>query len=157
MRGVLHRVEVIEVAEELVEPVDRGQELIEIAEVVLTELARGITHGLERRRNGNRLCGNPDVRAGLADRGHARAHRNLAGNESGPPSRTTRLAVVVGEQHPLFGQLVEVRCTASHHAAMVGADVPNANVISHDNDDIGFLIRHFFLLFRVAHSKRPED
>ena len=57
VRGVLHRVEVIEVAEELVEPVDGGQELIEIAEVVLAELARGITHGLERRGNGASLCG----------------------------------------------------------------------------------------------------
>ena len=42
MRGVLHRVEVIEVAEELVEAVDGGQELVEIAQVVLAELPRGV-------------------------------------------------------------------------------------------------------------------
>ena len=44
MARVFHRVEVIEVAEELVEAVDRGQELVAIAEVVLAELARGVAH-----------------------------------------------------------------------------------------------------------------
>jgi len=39
MTGVFHRVQVIEIAEELVEPVHRGQELVAIAEVVLAELA----------------------------------------------------------------------------------------------------------------------
>jgi hypothetical protein len=35
-------IEVVQVAEELVEAVDRGQELVEIAQVVLAELARGV-------------------------------------------------------------------------------------------------------------------
>ena len=48
MRRVFHRVEVIEVAEELVEPMDSGQKLIEIAEVILTELASGVALRLER-------------------------------------------------------------------------------------------------------------
>ena len=45
VRRVFHGVEVIEVAEELVEAVDGGQELVEIAEVVLAELARDVAHG----------------------------------------------------------------------------------------------------------------
>jgi len=40
MRWVLHRIEVIQVAEKLVEPMDGGQELIPIAKVILAELAR---------------------------------------------------------------------------------------------------------------------
>ena len=44
VRGVLHRVEVIQVAEEFVEAVDGRQELVEIAEVVLAELAGGVSH-----------------------------------------------------------------------------------------------------------------
>jgi hypothetical protein len=39
MAGVFHRVEVIEIAEELIEAVRRRQELIEVAQVVLAELA----------------------------------------------------------------------------------------------------------------------
>ena len=48
MRGVFHRVEVIEIAEELVEAVDRGQELVAVAQVVLAELAGGVALRLER-------------------------------------------------------------------------------------------------------------
>ena len=48
MRRVFHRVEVIEVAEEFVEPMDSGQEFIEIAEVILAELASGVALRFER-------------------------------------------------------------------------------------------------------------
>ncbi len=49
--GVFHRVEVVEVAEELVEAVDGRQELVEVAQVVLAELTGGVAHGLQRRRD----------------------------------------------------------------------------------------------------------
>jgi hypothetical protein len=39
---------VVEVAEELVEPVDRRQVLVEVSEVVLAELAGGIAERLEQ-------------------------------------------------------------------------------------------------------------
>ena len=48
MRRVFHRVEVIEVAEELVEAVDGRQELVAVAEVVLAELAGGVALRFER-------------------------------------------------------------------------------------------------------------
>src|SRR6476659_9016603 len=41
MAGIFHRVEVIEIAEELVEAVHRRQELVLVAEMVLAELAGG--------------------------------------------------------------------------------------------------------------------
>ena len=45
MAGVFHRVEVIEIAEELVEAVHRRQELVLVAKMVLAELAGGVAHG----------------------------------------------------------------------------------------------------------------
>ena len=45
MAGIFHRIEVIEIAEELVEAVHRRQELVLVAKVVLAELAGGIAHG----------------------------------------------------------------------------------------------------------------
>ena len=138
MRGVLHRVEVVQVAEELVEPVDGGQELVEVAEVVLAELPRGVAQVLERRGDRAGLGGQPDLGPGLADRGHAGADRQLAGDERRAARRATRLGVVVGEQHALLGELVEVRRPPGHHAAVVGADVPDADVVAHDDDDVGF-------------------
>ena len=44
MRRVFHRIEVIQVAEELIEAVDGRQELVEIAQVVFAELAGGVAH-----------------------------------------------------------------------------------------------------------------
>ena len=137
VRGILHRVEVIEVAEELVEAVDGGQELVEIAEVVLAELAGGIAHVLQRRRDGHRFRRQADRGARLTDRGHAGADRKLAGDEGRPARRAARFGIVVGEEHAFGGELVEVRRAARHHAAMVGADVPDADVVTHDDDDVG--------------------
>ena len=54
VRGILHRVQVIEVAEELVEPMHRGEEFVEVAQMVLAELPGGVAHGLERRGNRRR-------------------------------------------------------------------------------------------------------
>ena len=45
MTGVLHCIEVIEIPVELIEAVQRRQELIEVAQMVLAELAGGVTHG----------------------------------------------------------------------------------------------------------------
>src|SRR6476646_3391328 len=40
--GVLHRIEVIEVAKEFIEAVHGRQELVEVAEVVLAKMTRGV-------------------------------------------------------------------------------------------------------------------
>ena len=140
MARVLHRVEVIEVAEELVEAVHRGQELVQIAQVVLPELAGRVAHGLERCGDGRRLRGHADRRAGLADGGHPRADWQLAGDEVRPPRRAARLGVVVGEAHPLGREPVEVGCPPPHDALVVGADIEPADVVTHDHDDIGLLL-----------------
>ena len=44
MERVFHRVQMIEVAEKLVEPMEGGQEFILVAQVVLAELAGGVAH-----------------------------------------------------------------------------------------------------------------
>ncbi len=81
--------------------------------------------------------GQPVGRARLADRGHAGADRQLAGDEVRATRRAARLGVVVGEQHAFLGELVEVRRPPGHHAAVVSADVPDADVVAHDDDDVG--------------------
>ena len=135
--GIRHGVEVVEIAEELIEAVQRRQELVEVAEVVLAELAGGIALRLERGGNGASLGRHADVGAGLADGRQPRAQGDLAGDEGGPARRAAGFGVVVGEQHALRGQLVEVRRLAGHHAAVVGADVEPADVVAHDEHDVG--------------------
>src|SRR5436190_11533140 len=97
MRRIFHCVEVIEVAEEFVEPMDSGQKLIEVAQVVLPELAGRVALRFERGSDGASLCGNPDFGTRLADRGHASANRKLTHDEVGAPRRATGLGVIVGK------------------------------------------------------------
>ena len=86
-------------------------------------------------------AGMPTVGTRLADGGQAGADRQLAGDEVGTAGRAARLGVVVGEEHALGGQPVEVRRPPGHDAAVVGADVEPADVVAHDEHDVRLLAR----------------
>src|SRR6266480_7722793 len=109
MCRIFHCVEVIEVAEEFIEAVDSGQEFIQIAEVVLPELAGRIALRFERGSDGASLCRYTDFGTRLADRGHASANRKFAHDEVCATRRATCLGVIVGEQHSLLSYIVVVR------------------------------------------------
>src|SRR6266496_4329315 len=97
MSRIFHCVEVIQVAEEFVEPVHGGQELIEIAQVIFAELARGVA--LRFKRGGNRagLSWYSNLSTRLADRGHPGADGQFAHDEVRATRRATRFRVVVSE------------------------------------------------------------
>ena len=44
---------------------------------------------------------------------------------------------MVHEHHPSLGEGVDVRRRSSHHAAVVGTDVPHADIVTPDDEDIG--------------------
>ena len=69
MARVFHRIQVIEIPKELIEAVHCWQELVQVAKVVLAELASGITHGLEHRGNGGRFVGHAQFGASLTHSG----------------------------------------------------------------------------------------
>ena len=141
MRRVFHRVEVIEVAEELVEAVDGGQELIEIAQMILAELAGLVALRFERGGNSAGLRRDADLGSRLADRRHAGADGQLAHDEVGATCGATRFRVVIGEEHAFLGHLIEGGCSAGHHAPVIGTDIPHSDVIAHDEEDVGFFVR----------------
>src|SRR5882724_4242990 len=97
MRRVFHRVEVIKISEELVEAVDGRQELIQIAEMVLAELAGSIALRFKRGSNCASLSWYADLGTRLADRGHAGTDGQLAHDEVCATCRATGLSVIVGE------------------------------------------------------------
>ena len=141
MCGIFHGVQVVQVAEEFVEAMYGRQELVEVSQVILAELSGRVAHRLER--GGDRRCfrGKADCRTSLADGGHAGADRQFAGDEVRATGGAARFGVVIGEDHALRGKFIEMRRPAGHHAAVVSTDVPNADVISHDDDDVGLLAR----------------
>src|SRR5580704_11021741 len=61
------------------------------------------------------------------------------------------LGVVIGEECSFFCDAVDVRRSAPHQAAVVGADIPHADIVGHDDQNV-----RFFLLSsngRCCHSK----
>ena len=103
-------VQVIEVAEELVEAVHRGQELVLVAQMVLAELAGRVTERLQQFRDRRVFRAEPDIGARHPDFGQAGADRVLAGDEGRAAGGAALLAVVVGERRAFVGRCG--RCSA---------------------------------------------
>ena len=137
--GLFLRVEVIEVAEELVEAVHRRQILILVAEMVLAELPRGVAERLEQLRDRRVFRAEADVGAGHADLGEAGADRVLAGDEGRASGGAALLAVIVGEGDAFVGDAVDVGRAVAHLSAAVVADIPPADVVAPENEDIRFI------------------
>ena len=105
--------------------------------MVLAELAGLVAQRLQHGGERHGLVRHADIGAGLADRRQAGAQRQLAGDEVGAAGGAARLGIVVGEAHALGGELVEVRRLAGHDALVIGADVEPADIVAHDDEDVG--------------------
>ncbi len=132
-------VEVVEVAEELVEAVDRRQMFVLVAQVVLAELPARVAVGLEERGERHHLVADPLVRAGHPDGEQTGAEGVLAEDEGRPPGGAALLGVPVGEERPFLCHGVDVGRLVAHHPLVVGADVPVADVVAPDDQDVGFV------------------
>ena len=130
-------VEMVEVAEELVEPVDRRQRLVAVADVVLAELARGVAEVLEQAADGGIELAHAHRRAREAHLGKAGANAMLAGEERRAAGGARLLAVVVEEPDALSRDAVDVGRFVAHQPVAVGADVGDADVVAEDDEDVG--------------------
>ena len=144
-------VEVIEVAEELVEAVHRRQVRVAIAQMVLAELAGGVAERLEQLGERRVFRLQPEVGARQADLEQAGPKARLAGDEGGAAGGAALLAIVVGEDQAFVGDAVDVGRLVAHHATVVVADVPVADVVAHDDQNV----RSLLLLRRER--QRPES
>ena len=109
--GFLFGVEVVEIAEELVEAVRRRQIFVPIAQMVLAELAGGVAQRLQQFRDGRVFRVETDRGSRHADLGQAGADRVLPGDEGGAPRRAALLAVVIGERRAFVARCG--RCSGS--------------------------------------------
>ena len=108
--------------------------------MVLAELAGGVAQRLEHFGNGRVFLLQADGGAGHADLGQAGADRVLPGDEAGAAGGAALLRVVVGEGHPFLRDAVDVGGPVAHHAAAEVADVPYADVVAPQDQDVGFLL-----------------
>ena len=107
---LLFGVQVIQVAVELVESVNRRQELVAVAKMVLAELAGRVTERLEQLGDRRIFLLQAQRRAGQAHLGETRPQAMLAGEERCSAGRATLLGIVVGEDHPFVWR--RGRCSA---------------------------------------------
>ena len=135
----LHRVEVVEVAPELLEAVRGRQRVGVVAEVVLAELAGVVAEVVQEL--GDRRGAGPQVgrAAGKLRRDHAGPKRVHAGEEGVATGGAALLGVVVGEECPLVADAVDVRRLADHQAAVVDRRLHVADVVAHDEEDVRLL------------------
>ena len=137
MLGLVLGVQVVERAEELVEAVRGRQVLVEVAQMVLAELAGHVALRLEQFGDGHVFLLQAFLRAGQADLEQAGAEWRLPGDEGRAAGGAALLAVPVGKHRAFLGDAVDVRRLVAHHAVIVGADVPPADVVAPDDEDVG--------------------
>ena len=129
-------VEMVEVAEELVEAVHGRQRLVAVADVVLAELAGGVAEVLEQAADRGIELAHAHRRAGEAHLGESGADAVLAGEERRAARGARLLAVVVQELDALAADAVDVRGLVAHQAVGIGADVGDADVVAPDDEDV---------------------
>ncbi len=132
----LHRIEVIQIAPELLEAV-RGRQCVGVvAKMVLAELT-GVVAEIEQELGERRGAGTQIGGAARQLRGdHAGAQRIHAGEEGIATSRAALLGVVSHEDRTFVADAIDVRRLADHQATMVDAWLHPADVIAHDEEDI---------------------
>jgi hypothetical protein len=133
-------IQMIEVAEELVEAVHGGQELVAITKMILAELPCCVALRFQQFSDGRIFGGQAFLCRGQTYFEQPGTQGTLPGDKGGAASGARLLAVIVGEDRALVGNAVDVGRAVAHHAAIVGADVPVADVIAHDDKDVGFLL-----------------
>src|SRR3954451_21536510 len=152
----LHRVEVVQVAPVLLEAVRRRQRLGMVAQVVLAELAGGVAE-VEQELGDRRRAGLQVGRAaGELGRDHAGAQRVHAGEEGVAPRGAALHGHVVHEDAALVGDAVDVGRLAHHQAAVVGARLHPADVVAHDEQDVG-LLRLLRLRMAGRHERAGQE
>src|SRR5262249_810693 len=123
----------VEIAEKLIEAVVGRQELVFVAEVVLAELACGVTERLENFSDTRVFGPQTDIRPRQANLRQAGTDRRLSSDESGSPRGATLFGVPVGEQRSFFGDAVDVGSAIAHKAKIVGAHIEPPDVVAHDH------------------------
>jgi hypothetical protein len=137
--GLLLGVEMVKVAEELIEAVHSRQEFVPVAKMVLAELAANITQGLQKISNGRVFRLKAEFCSGHSDLGQTGADRRLSRDERGATGRAALLAVPVSEHRALLGDAVNVRRAVAHDAVIVGADVEPSDVVAPENENVWFV------------------
>ena len=134
--GLLLGIQVVEGAVKFFEAVNGRKMLVAIAEVILAELRGDVALLLEQIRDGRIFLLKAFLRSGQTDFQEAGAERRLARDESGPSRGAALLTIGIGEHSAFLGEAVDVGSLVAHHALIVRTDIPIADVVAPDDEDV---------------------
>jgi hypothetical protein len=154
---LLLRVQVVEVAEELVEAVVGRQVLVTVAEVVLAVLRGHVALALQQRGDRRVFRLDPEVGARQPDLGETGPDRRLAREERRATGRAALLPVPVREERALLRDAIDVGRLVSHDAQVVRAHVVPADVVAPDHDDVRLARRDGELRRREPRGENDGD
>ena len=129
-------IEVVEIAEELIEAIHRGQRRVSITDMVLAELPGGVAKVLEQAANRGIKLAHAHRRAGKTHLGQAAADAMLASQERGSTGGARLLAIIVKKLDALTSDAIDARGLIAHQAVRIGADVRDADIVTPDDQDV---------------------
>jgi hypothetical protein len=145
----------IQIAEELIEAVKRGEELILVPQMVLAKLAGGVTQRLQQSGDRRIVSFETRVSSRHSDFGKAGSNWILASDEGGPPGRAALLPVVVGERRSFIADSIDIGSPIAHLTPVIVADVPPADIVAPKNEDVRLIrLGHFNLLLLYCSFRR---
>ncbi len=130
---------------EFVEAMHRGKILVAIAKMVLADLRRRVAVRLEQFGDRRVLVLNSLLGRRHADLQQTGAEWRLSEDKGGTACRAGLLGIIIREHRAFSRDAIDVGRTSTHHAAMVGADIPDADVVAHDDDNVWTLWRRLRL------------
>ena len=138
---LLHRVQMVEIPPILLEAVGRGQSRSVIAQMVLAKLAGSVAE-IEKEFGDSRGSG-PQVggAARKLRRDQTGTQRIHAGEEGVAPGGAALHGEIVHELGALMADAVDVGRFPDHQALMVDARLHPADVVAHDEQDVGLCIK----------------
>jgi hypothetical protein len=111
-----------------------------VTQVVLAELAGAVAEVEQELRHRRRAGPQVGRTAGELRRDHTGAQRGHAGKEGVPACRAALLGVVAHELGAFIGNAVDVGRFGKPHPLRVRVDLHPADVITHDEKNVGLLI-----------------
>ena len=132
-------IQMIEVAVELIEAMYCRQEFVLVPKMVLAELSSRVPLRFQKLGYSRLFSGQSFLCSRKADLREAGPQWTLSGDKRRASRRAGLLPVIVGEDRAFVGDAINVGRAISHHAAVVGADVPVTDVIGRDDENVGLL------------------
>jgi hypothetical protein len=149
-------VEVVEIAVELGEAMGGRQHLVLVAQMVLAELPGGIALRLQEFGQSRIFFPEAEIGPRQPDLTETSAEHTLASDERRAARRTALLTVVIGEQHPLLADRVDVGRAIAHQPVCVGADIRVPDIVAPDDDNVGLLVLLGSRLLRAEKGRHDE-